>query len=131
MLLNPGNTLFVRNTSPVLLLADASIHDALPVLNASDGVAPGCEGWSVVPRLTLCAVDGPGAHGLVVPTLSAPVVNTSTGEAVPATMTDWCADAERTGGALVLSLLHLPATLDWHHLLTSGTANGGFMPAVF
>ncbi|MDG9720607.1 hypothetical protein [Streptomyces sp. DH24] len=130
MLLNPENTLFVRNTSPVLLLADAPIHDALPVLNAPDGVAPGCEGWSIVPRLTLCVVDGPGEHGLVVPTLAAPVVNTSTGEATPGAMTDWCTDAERTGGALVLSVPRLPTTLDWHHLLTSGTANGGFMPAL-
>lgn len=67
MLLNPENTLFVRGGTPVLLLADAPVHDALPLLTASDGAVPLCEGWNIVPRLTLCVVDGPGDHGLVVP----------------------------------------------------------------
>lgn len=130
MLLNPENTLFVRNTAPVLLLADAPIHDALPVLSAPDGAVPGCEGWSIVPRLTLCLVDGPGEHGIVVPALTAAVLETSTGEAVPGDMADWCTDVERTGGAIVLSLDRLPETLDWNHLLTAGTSRGGFMPAL-
>ncbi|MEW1828362.1 hypothetical protein [Streptomyces sp. NPDC088196] len=108
MLLDPENTLFVRGATPVLLLADAPVHDALPLLPASDAAVPLCEGWSIVPRLTLCVVDGPGDHGLVVPALAAPVV----------------------GGAVVLSLDHLPETLDWSALLSSGTARGGFMLAV-
>ena len=132
VLLDPENTLFVRGATPVLLLADAPVHDALPLLPASDAAVPLCEGWSIVPRLTLCVVDGPGDHGLVVPALAAPVVggaDDGTGTATVG-MGDWCADAEQAGGAVVLSLDHLPETLDWSALLSSGTARGGFMPAL-
>jgi hypothetical protein len=44
MLLDPENTLFVRDATPVLLLADAPVHDALPLLAAPDGAVPRCEG---------------------------------------------------------------------------------------
>ncbi|SCY09307.1 hypothetical protein SAMN02745898_101847 [Streptomyces sp. 136MFCol5.1] len=44
MLLDPENTLFVRGATPVLLLADAPVHDALPLLAAPDGAVPRCEG---------------------------------------------------------------------------------------
>ncbi|GAA3874958.1 hypothetical protein GCM10022207_45940 [Streptomyces lannensis] len=121
MLQDPETTLFVRGATPVLLLAGAPIHDVLPRLTASDGVVPLCQGWSVVPRLTLCVVDGPGEHGIVVPALAAPVLD-------GADMGDWCADAEQAGGAVVLSLDGLPDVLDWSNLVGSGTARGGFMP---
>ncbi|MFI8767830.1 hypothetical protein ACIGN6_23365 [Streptomyces sp. NPDC053792] len=130
MLLNPENTLFVRGGTPVLLLADAPVHDALPLLTASDGAVPLCEGWNIVPRLTLCVVDGPGDHGLVVPALAAPVVGGAEVDTASSGMGDWCADAEQAGGAVVLSLDRLPEELDWSALLSSGTARGGFMPAL-
>lgn len=132
VLLDPENTLFVRGATPVLLLADAPVHDALPLLTASDRAVPLCEGWSIVPRLTLCVVDGPGDHGLVVPALAAPVVGGADDGTASASggMGDWCADAEQAGGAVVLSLDHLPEALDWSALLSSGTARGGFMPAL-
>ncbi|MGW4975886.1 hypothetical protein [Streptomyces mirabilis] len=85
MLLNPENTLFVRGATPVLLLADAPVNDALPLLAAPDDA---------------------GASG---------------------DMADWCEDAERVGGAVVLSLDWLPDMLDWSVLLSSGTVRGGFM----
>lgn len=128
MLLDPEKTLFVRGVTPVLLLADAPIHDVLPVLTAPDGVVPRREGWSIVPKLTLCVVDGPGEHGLIVPALAAPVIDGADGSAEPGDMADWCADAEQAGGAVVLSLDRLPEVLDWARLLGSGTARGGFVP---
>ncbi|MBL1085705.1 hypothetical protein JK359_27705 [Streptomyces actinomycinicus] len=130
MLLHPENALFVRGATPVLLLADAPVHDALPLLSAPDGAVPLCEGWNIVPRLTLCVVDGPGDHGLVVPTIAVPVVGGADDATTPSDMGDWCADAEQAGGAVVLSLGHLPEALDWSALLSSGTACGGFMPAL-
>ncbi|MFD4600689.1 hypothetical protein ACFWPQ_21985 [Streptomyces sp. NPDC058464] len=130
MLLDPENTLFVRGATPVLLLADAPVHDALPLLTVSDGALPLCEGWSIVPRLTLCVVDGPGDHGLIVPAVAAPVVGGADDGTASGGMGDWCADAEQAGGVVVLSLDHLPEALDWSALLSSGTARGGFMPAL-
>lgn len=130
MLLDPENTLFVRGATPALLLADAPVHDALPVLTAPDGAVPLCEGWSIVPRLTLCVVDGPGDHGVLVPALAAPVLGGPEGGEAPNGMADWCADAERAGGVLVLSLDQLPEALDWSTLLSSGTTRGGFMPVL-
>lgn len=127
MLLSPEKTLFVRGVTPVLLLSDAPVHDVLPVLAASDGAIPLCEGWSIVPKLTLCVVDGPGEAGLIVPALAAPVIDVAT---EPGDMGDWCADAEQAGGAVVLSLDELPEVLDWAHLLGSGAAHGGFMPSL-
>ncbi|MEV7526035.1 hypothetical protein [Streptomyces sp. NPDC091371] len=130
MLLTPENTLFVRGTVPVLLLSDAPVHEALPVLAARDGAVPRCEGWSIVPKLTLCVVDGPGEAGLVVPALAAPVIDTTAGDAAAGDMGDWCEDAVRAGGAVVLSLDELPEVLDWDHLLGSGAARGGFVASL-
>jgi hypothetical protein len=122
----PERTLFVRGAVPVLLLAGAPVHAALPVLNAPDGAVPVCEGWSVLPRLTLCVVDGPGDHGVVVPALAAPVLDPDADAA--GEMADWCADAERAQGAVVLSVRDgLPASFDPAALLASGTARGGFV----
>ncbi|MEU4357853.1 hypothetical protein [Streptomyces virginiae] len=129
MLLAPEKTLFVRGATPVLLLTDAPVHGALPVLAAPDGAVPRCAGWSIVPKLTLCVVDGPGDAGLVVPAMVAPVLDGFGGSLQPGDMADWCADAERAGGAVVLSLDALPETLDWPHLLGSGAGRGGFLPA--
>ncbi|MFF7451990.1 MULTISPECIES: hypothetical protein [unclassified Streptomyces] len=128
MLLTPEQTLFVRGATPALLLAEAPVHHDLPVLTAQDGTVPRCEGWSLVPKLTLCVVDGPGEAGVLIPSLAAPVM--TDGAPDPDGMTDWCADAERAGGAVVLSLAQLPRTLDWSHLLNSGSARGGFIPAL-
>ncbi|MCF1600461.1 hypothetical protein [Streptomyces muensis] len=124
MLHEPENTLFVRGETPVLLLAGASVHDSLPALNSSDGQIPLCTGWGVVPKLTLCVVDGPGDDGLMVPSLAAPVLDA----AGPGDMGDWCGDAERAGGAVVLSVERIPEVLDWDRLMGSGTSRGGFVP---
>lgn len=123
MLHEPENTLFVRGTTPVLLLAGASVHEALPTLPASYGQMPLCSGWSVMPKLTLCVVDGPGEYGLLVPSLAAPVLDA----AGPGDMGDWCGDAEEAGGAVVLSVERIPEVLDWARLLGSGTSRGGFV----
>ncbi|WP_128435455.1 hypothetical protein [Streptomyces cyaneus] len=123
MLHEPENTLFVRGSTPVLLLAGASVHDALPGLTASDGQVPLCAGWGVVPKLTLCVVDGPGEYGLMVPSLAAPVLDAGGAGDMGA----WCEDAERAGGAVVLSVDRIPEVLDWDHLLGSGTSRGGFV----
>lgn len=40
VLLNPESTLFVRGATPALLLADGSVHDALPLLTAPDRAMP-------------------------------------------------------------------------------------------
>ncbi|WUD79009.1 hypothetical protein OG937_37310 [Streptomyces sp. NBC_00510] len=128
--MDPEKTLFVRGATPVLLLADAPVHDALPPLVVPDGAVPLCEGWSVVPRLTLCVVDGPGDHGCVVPALAAPVLGGSDGDAASSGMADWCLDVAQAGGAVVLSVDQLPDALDWPVLLSAGVARGGFMPAL-
>lgn len=128
MLVNPEQTLFVRGTTPVLLLADPPVHAELPAVSAPDGTVATvarCEGWSIVPRLTLCVVDGPGEAGLMVPAMVAPVVGSPAG---PGRMADWCADAERAGGAVVLSVDALPDSLDWPALLGPGSSRGGFVP---
>ncbi|MER6128028.1 hypothetical protein ABT173_36735 [Streptomyces sp. NPDC001795] len=99
-------------------------------MTAADGAVPLCEGWSIVPRLTLCVVDGPGEHGLIVPALAAPVLDGAEGNIAPGDMAGWCADAEKARGAVILSMDQLPETLDWSFLLGSGIARGGFVPAL-
>ncbi|MET9953194.1 hypothetical protein ABZ135_16810 [Streptomyces sp. NPDC006339] len=133
MLQNPENTVFVRAATPVLVLTEAPIHDALPALPAlpelpapasasADGEVPVCEGWGIVPRLTLCVVDGPGDHGTMIPALAAPVLGDGD-------LADWCEDAERAGGAIVVSLpTPLPPHLDLPALTRPGTSRGGFVP---
>ncbi len=114
----------------MLLLAGAPVHDALPAVG-QEVQRPA--GWSVLPRLTMCVVDGPGEHGVVIPALAAPVLPALDGGAAEdadeeAGMGDWCADAEAAGGVLVLSLPHLPAELDLAGLMAAGSARGGFLP---
>jgi hypothetical protein len=131
MLMPPENTLFIPGSTPVLLLGGAPVHADLPAVDAPGGTVAACAGWSVVPRLTLCVVDGPGEAGCVIPALMAPVFG---GSGSPDDMVGWCEDVERAGGAVVLSLselpeLHdLPQSLDWDALLTGGVSRGGFMP---
>ncbi len=128
MLFDAENTLFVRGANPALLLADAPVHDALPVLAAPDGRVPVCEGWMIAPMLTLCLVDGPGDAGLVVPAFGARVVDGTGATCGADAMAGWCSDVEQDGGVLMLSLASLPAELDWAHLIGSGAARGGFVP---
>ncbi|MFD7631325.1 hypothetical protein ACFV7Q_35820 [Streptomyces sp. NPDC059851] len=128
MLFDAENTLFVRGAHPALLLADAPVHDALPVLVAPDGRVPVCEDWTIAPMLTLCLVDGPGGAGIVVPAFGAVVVDGTGAAREPDAMAGWCSDVEQEGGVLVLSLASLPAELDWAYLIGSGTARGGFVP---
>jgi hypothetical protein len=42
-------------------------------------------------------------------------------------MAAWCAAVEEAGGAVVVSLVTLPAELDWDELFTGGRARGGFV----
>lgn len=142
MLMDPERTLFVRGATPVLLLADAPVHGALPPVTAADGAVPRCEGWSVVPKLTMCVVDGPGELGIIIPALVAPVLGggpdaATNPAASPAAdpgetaIAGWCEDAEKAGGVVVLCVDRIPEVLDWPALLGSGTARGGFLPALF
>ncbi|GAB2583952.1 hypothetical protein GCM10027168_15980 [Streptomyces capparidis] len=124
MLLPPEKTLFVRGATPLLLLSGAPVHDALPPLTAPAERAPRCEGWTLVPRLTVCVVDGPGDLGVLVPALTAPVLH----EGGEGGMAGWCADAERAGGAVVACVDALPETLDRDRPPGGGTARGGFVP---
>ncbi|NUP42407.1 MAG: hypothetical protein HOY76_36590 [Streptomyces sp.] len=131
MLLNPENALFIRGATPVLLLADAPIHDALPPVASARVSGPRPAGWSIVPRLTLCVVDGPGDQGVLIPAMAAPVLPalpSEGGEAEAGDMADWCEDAESAGAVLVLSLPQLPAELDLSHLMAAGSARGGLLP---
>lgn len=128
VLVTPEKTLFVRGDTPMLLLAGAPVHGALALLAAPGETVPRCEGWTIVPKLTLCVVDGPGDLGVVIPAFVAPVLD-GTGRAdAPGGMAGWCEDAERAGGALVLSTDRLPDLIDWSALLAPGTSRGGFMP---
>ncbi|HSA48719.1 MAG TPA: hypothetical protein VLH10_01225 [Yinghuangia sp.] len=125
--MTPEKTLFVRGATPVLLLAEAAVHDALPVVTAPDGAVPACDGWGIMARLTMCVVDGPGDAGVAIPSFDAAVVaegRTTTG---PDAMGAWCEDVDRAGGAIVLSLDRLPEVPDWADLLGSGTSRGGFL----
>ncbi|MEU7298041.1 hypothetical protein AB0A76_33430 [Streptomyces exfoliatus] len=55
------------------------------------------------------------------------MVDTVDGALGPGGMGEWCADVERAGGAVVLSVGELPEALDWAHLIGSGVARGGFV----
>ncbi len=94
------------------------------MLYAPEGRVPGCAGWSVVAKATLCVVDGPGDVGCVMPGgLSAEEFEH---------VVEWCEAVERAGGAVVMSVDVLPGeaeTVDWAALLDGG-ARGGFMPAL-
>ncbi|MEV6331492.1 hypothetical protein [Streptomyces sp. NPDC051909] len=123
MLQPPESTLFVRATVPVLVLADSPLHDALPPYAPPAPLTQplALSGWGLVPRLTLCVVDGPGEHGVMIPSFVAPVVGEGT-------LADWCADAERAGGAIVLSTPELPLPTDLPALPDFPTTRGGFVP---
>jgi hypothetical protein len=129
--MNPENTLFIRATPPgppVLLLADTPLHDRLPSVTAPDGSVPLCQGWSLLPKPTVCVVDGPGEAGLMIPAMVAPVLDgTGASEDGMDAMAAWRGDAEQAGGAIVLSLDRMPDVIDWPQLLGSGTARGGFL----
>lgn len=124
MVLPAENRRFVLGTLPVLLMGAAPIHEELPPLYAPDGRVPGCAGWSVVAKATLCIVDGPGELGCVMPGgLSVEEFDH---------VVQWCEGVERAGGAVVMSVGVLPGEgepVDWDALLRGG-ARGGFMPVL-
>lgn len=122
-LLPRKNVRFLLGPIPVLVLAGAPIHGELPIFRAgaglSDGMAAACAGWRILPRLTLCLVDGPGDAGCLIPGLL---------EAADlGALQAWCEAAESAGGAIVVSLDALPGRLDWDEIEASGTARGGFV----
>ncbi|WP_282202543.1 hypothetical protein [Kitasatospora fiedleri] len=110
-------------SAPILLLGGAPVHGALPVLRVADGAVPGLDGWSVFASLTMCVLDGPGDAGCLFPTLG--------GSSGTDGVAHWCAEVERAGGALVVSLpdqAALTGPLDWPALLDGGS-RGGFAAA--
>lgn len=121
MLQPPESTLFVRGTTPALILAESALHDALPpFVFAPDAEVPPLDGWGLVPKLTLCVVDGPGDLGVMIPAFVAPLVGDGA-------IADWCADAEHAGGALVLSTPTLPAPTDLRAVAHDPATRGGFV----
>lgn len=122
-LLPRKNARFLLGPAPTLLLAGASIHGELPPFGVcGDGGVVPCAGWRVMPRLTLCLVDGPDGAGCLIPSLSEP--------AEMGAMLDWCAAAESAGGVVVVSLKELPARIDWDGILASGEVRGGFLVSI-
>ncbi|MDQ1009762.1 hypothetical protein QFZ82_004247 [Streptomyces sp. V4I23] len=121
MFLPRHNAHFVMGPTPLLLLGGAPVHEFLPPLHAPDGRVPLCDGWQLMPRLTMTVVDGPGDAGCLVQGAQA--------EDEAEEMSAWCSAVEQAGGAVVLSLDTLPDDLDWPALLTDGRAHGGFVPA--
>ncbi|MCU7822350.1 hypothetical protein [Kitasatospora sp. DSM 101779] len=125
MLLPPENAHFVTGpVPPLLLLGAAPVHTGLPALaDGPDGAMPVCVGWTLVPSLVMCVVDGPGGAGCVIPTLTAP------GDPEEAAHIDaWCAAVEEAGGAVVVSLDAMPEQVDWAEVFGGDTARGGFVP---
>ncbi|MFD8594102.1 hypothetical protein ACFV1L_03790 [Kitasatospora sp. NPDC059646] len=123
-MISPEQVRLVSGASaPILLLTGAPVHPALPALRLRDGAAPALDGWSVLARLTLCVLDGPGDAGCLFPTLG--------GAAGPEQVSRWCAEVERAGGALVVSLpdgTDPDGPFDWPALL-DGRSHGGFARA--
>lgn len=128
-LLPRENARFLLGPTPVLLLADAPFHGELPVLGPGGSGPAGapeppalCGGWRIMPRLTLCLVDGPDGAGCLIPSLRAP---TDMGA-----MLDWTAAVDAAGGALVVSLTAMPGWVDWDAIHASGEARGGFIRSI-
>lgn len=126
-LLPRENVRFLLGPAPTLVLAAAPFHADLPPLGPEDGGSSGwpkpsapCDGWRIMPRLTLCLLDGPDGAGCLIPTLREP---TDMGA-----MLDWCAAVDAAGGAIVVSLKGIPDRLDWAEILADGEARGGFLP---
>ncbi|MFF3563047.1 hypothetical protein ACFYXS_23680 [Streptomyces sp. NPDC002574] len=116
------NTHFVLGPVPLLLLAQAPIHDGLPVLDAPGGAMPSCPEWRIMPRLTMSVVDGPGDAGCL--------VQGARSQEEAADMARWCGAVEQAGGAVVVSLDSfdaLPEEIDWDELFTDGRSRGGFV----
>ncbi|MEW1908023.1 hypothetical protein AB0442_06120 [Kitasatospora sp. NPDC085895] len=124
MLLPPENARFVTGpVPPLLLLGAAPVHSVLPALSEGpDGRLPVCEGWTLIPSLIMCVVDGPGGAGCVIPTLTAP------GDPEEAAYIDaWCAEVAEAGGAVVVSLDAMPEQVDRAEVFGGDAARGGFV----
>ncbi|MFJ4654818.1 hypothetical protein ACIP5Y_26390 [Nocardia sp. NPDC088792] len=117
-----GNVRFFTGATPVLVVAGAPIHEALPVLTMSDGVASRCDGWTLRSLMTVCVVDGPGDLGCAIQTAIDPrdLHDADVHEAAT-----WCDDVDAAGGALVISLPDLPASFDRDRIYSAGFARGG------
>ncbi|MEV6208841.1 hypothetical protein [Kitasatospora sp. NPDC051914] len=124
MLLPLENARFVTGPVPPLLLLGATpVHAALPPLNGPGEGLPVCEGWTPVPSLIMCVVDGPGEAGCVIPALTAP------GDPEEAEHIDaWCAAVEEAGGAVVVSLDAMPEQVDRAEVFGGDASRGGFVP---
>ncbi|MFJ4845960.1 MULTISPECIES: hypothetical protein [unclassified Streptomyces] len=116
------NTHFVLGPVPLLLLAGAPIHSALPGLHAPGGRMPSCPEWRLMPKLTMSVVDGPGDAGCL--------VQGARSQEEAEAMAQWCGAAEQAGGAVVVSLDSFdvpPEDIDWEELFTGGRSRGGFV----
>ncbi|MFE3989922.1 hypothetical protein ACFXPR_36070 [Nocardia tengchongensis] len=108
---------FVAGETPVLVIGGAPIHAVLPTLAVSDGVVSACEGWTLLPQLTVCVVDGPGDVGCL--------IQAATGSQDVDEVATWCDAVDAAGGAVVVSLPDLPVSLDWDAIFSAGFARGG------
>ncbi len=119
MLVTRDNARFVEGSTPLLMIAGAPVHDALPKLERGSAAMPVLEGWSLHPSLTMCVVDGPGGRGCLV-----------AGAFEPDTMdemTTWIESAHRAGGAVVVSVASIPGD-DLSDLTTDAPhSHGGFV----
>ena len=69
------------------------LADGVPTVTLVDAQASSTQGWSVVNRLTLLVVDGPGDEGYLLPRLD--------GNGADLAPTGWDASVERHGGVEV------------------------------
>ncbi|MFE3104019.1 hypothetical protein [Nocardia tengchongensis] len=116
------NARYFTGGTPVLVVGGASIHEALPVLIVSDGVASRCDGWTLLSRMTVCVVDGPGDLGCAIQTAVDPQ---DVHEADVHEAATWYDDVDAAGGAVLISLPDLPASFDWDWIFSAGFARGG------
>ena len=68
------------------------LTDGTPLLRLAVPAPPSVEGWSIMNRLTMCVVDGPGNAGYLLPRFA------SHGDLAP---NGWDEAVQRSGGAMV------------------------------
>jgi hypothetical protein len=118
MLLSRENVRFVLGPMPLLVVAEATVHEELPPLVAPEGRVPVCDGWQLMAGLTVCVLDGP-VGGCLIPTLAA--------EGDVEGMVAWCDAVAQAGGGVVVSLPGIPEEFDWDEIFGGGRARGGFV----
>jgi hypothetical protein len=113
MFVTPEQILFVAAPEPMLVVTGVAEAAALPELAVADGRAARCDGWSLLPRMTMCVVDGPGDAGFLVGAFEAERA--------------WFDAVDAVGGATVVAVDADPAG-DLPTLAARPDARGGFVP---